>query len=413
MRKLKYLDLFAGCGGLSDGFEQTGRFQLVAAVEWEKKANETFMSRIGKKWKYRDAIKRVLCFDIQKTDKLIKGWRNDSKYGSGEGLEVIIRKSKGVDLIIGGPPCQAYSIAGRVRDEHGMHNDYRNYLFESYMHVVRHFKPEAFVFENVPGILSAAPGGIPIVERIRKAFSRAGYEIVNDLREMALLDLKMFGIPQDRKRVILVGIQRKSFKENSQKLLEEFYCKILTCFKSNKLKTVSDAIGDLPPIYPAKSDYRLNGRRFSHEPANGGLHGHIPRYHNRRDIDIFRELAQDIKNGKNNYSIDRIKRLYTERTGKVSNVHKYYVLRWNRSSNTIPAHLYKDGLRHIHPDPEQARSITIREAARLQTFDDDFEFSGSLGDQYKMIGNAVPPVFAGKLAEALSIFLKRYSRHAV
>ena len=173
MRKLKYLDLFAGCGGLSDGFEQTRMFQLVAAVEWEKKANETFMSRIGKKWKYRDAIKRVLCFDIQKTDKLIKGWRNDSKYGSGEGLEVIIRKSKGVDLIIGGPPCQAYSIAGRVRDEHGMHNDYRNYLFESYMHVVRHFKPEAFVFENVPGILSAAPGGIPIVERIRKAFSRA------------------------------------------------------------------------------------------------------------------------------------------------------------------------------------------------------------------------------------------------
>ena len=100
--------------------------------------------------------------------------------------------------------------------------------------------------------------------------------------------------------------------------------------------------------------------------------------------------------------------LYTAMTGKRSNVHKYYVLRPDEPSNTIPAHLYKDGMRHIHPDPEQARSITVREAARLQSFDDDFIFEGSMGAQYKMIGNAVPPGFAKIIAEALIKFIKTY-----
>nr|WP_307838369.1 DNA cytosine methyltransferase [Bacillus sp. TH23] len=92
-------------------------------------------------------------------------------------------------------------------------------------------------------------------------------------------------------------------------------------------------------------------------------------------------------------------------TGKNSNVHKYHVLRWDKPSNTIPAHLYKDGLRHIHPDSTQARTITVREAARLQTFDDDYEFISSAGDNYKMIGNAVPPKFSEKLAEAIEVLL--------
>jgi DNA (cytosine-5)-methyltransferase 1 len=100
--------------------------------------------------------------------------------------------------------------------------------------------------------------------------------------------------------------------------------------------------------------------------------------------------------------------LYFKITGKRSNIHKYHVLKWNKPSNTIPAHLYKDGLRHIHPDSKQARSITVREAARLQSFDDDFEFTGSLTDQYKMVGNAVPPKFAEAIALAFYEFLIKY-----
>lgn len=113
-------------------------------------------------------------------------------------------------------------------------------------------------------------------------------------------------------------------------------------------------------------------------------------------------LAEDIESGKREYvSTSALKELYTKMTGHSSNVHKYYVLRWDEPSNLIPAHLYKDGLRHIHPDPKQARSITVREAARLQGFPDDYEFIGTQADEYKMIGNAVPPIFSKILATTL------------
>ena len=103
---------------------------------------------------------------------------------------------------------------------------------------------------------------------------------------------------------------------------------------------------------------------------------------------------------------DKLKELYTKVTGHVSNVHKYHVLQWNSPSNLIPAHLYKDGLRHIHPDSKQLRTITVREAARLQTFDDDYVFEGSNVELYKMIGNAVPPLLANCLAKAVYNILR-------
>lgn len=99
------------------------------------------------------------------------------------------------------------------------------------------------------------------------------------------------------------------------------------------------------------------------------------------------------------------KDLYTQHTGKTSNIHKYHVLKWDEPSTTIPAHLCKDGLRHIHPDSKQARTITVCEAARIQTFPDDYEFIGAMTDQFKMIGNAVPPEFARKLALAIAELL--------
>ena len=137
------------------------------------------------------------------------------------------------------------------------------------------------------------------------------------------------------------------------------------------------------------------------------MDNHIARWQSDRDINIFRMLAEDVESGRNQYvSIDSLKKLYTEMTGKTSNVHKYHVIRWDEPSNLIPAHLYKDGLRHIHPDSKQARSITVREAARLQTFPDDYIFYGSNVVTFKMIGNAVPPLFAKKVALALSELLE-------
>jgi DNA (cytosine-5)-methyltransferase 1 len=400
-KPLRTIDLFAGCGGLSEGFEKSGLFDVLAHVEWERAPVATLRRRIETTHSADDATRRVMRFDMQRSKELFAGWRQDPEYGSGVGLSKLVEEAGGVDVIIGGPPCQAYSLAGRVRDEHGMHLDYRNYLFEKYLEVVKKFRPGAFVFENVPGMLTAAPGGVSIVERISSDFREAGYEILGDLRHAAI-DLWRYGVPQHRTRVIILGLDRKQYP-NWEALLEQFYGQLLPK-RQRKLVTAGEALGDLPPLYPARLEYRAHGRKFSHTPHSTDIRDHVPRFHNPRDIATFRMLAKDLllPLEKRKYrTIEDIRRLYEERTGKTSAVHKYFVIRPGEPSNTIPAHLYKDGLRHIHWDPEQARSITVREAARLQSFPDDFEFIGAQMDAYKMIGNAVPPSFSRILAESI------------
>ena len=172
-KKYTFIDLFAGCGGLSEGFLQTGRFNALAHVEWEKPMVATLRNRLVDKWgeSINESKRKVILFDIQKTDELINGfWSEESnqKYGlhnaddvKKEGLKGLVGNQH-VDLIIGGPPCQAYSIHGRATDKDSIQNDYRNYLFESFCNVVDAFRPDLFVFENVGGLLSAKPGGIPV-----------------------------------------------------------------------------------------------------------------------------------------------------------------------------------------------------------------------------------------------------------
>lgn len=390
--KINVIDLFAGCGGLTDGFLQTGNFNTLAAVDWEFPTVATLKNRLENKWKYDLDKNNILHFDIQRTEELIKGF-NDSVYGSSVGLNKLIGTNQ-VDLIVGGPPCQAYSIAGRVRDENGMQDDYRNFLFESYVKLVNYYQPKAFVFENVEGILSAKPGGISIVKRIKKAFNEIGYEITDNLRGNALFDTSYYNVPQKRKRVIIFGVPKN--KESSRKI--NFFYSMMKLKANTEPLNSKSAFEFLPEIFPDP-----NNPEHSHKIKLNGVplpKNHEPRMHSERDIDIFKLLAEDIKSGREMYTSSKaLIELYKQKTGKDSNFHKYHVIREDKPSNTIPAHLYKDGLRHIHPDPRQARSITVREAARLQTFDDDFEFLGSRGDQYKMIGNAVPPAFSKIIAE--------------
>lgn len=407
--KLRIVDLFAGCGGLSDGFEQTGLYETLACVEWQREARDTLVKRLKEKWDYKHADDIVFRFDIQRTEDLFNGWSNDPEFGSGVGLKTIVDQSGGLDVIVGGPPCQAYSIAGRVRDENGMNDDYRNFLFESYIKVVDEFKPRAFIFENVPGMLSAKPGGVSIVQRITESFAAVGYEIVDDLKSYALIDCTRYGVAQARKRLVILGVKNAVIREAPQIALHDFYDFILPKYKAKVISTVKDAIEDLPKLYPIEAGTSLEGGRHSHHFQTFEVANHEPRKHNKRDIETFRLLANDIKCGENRYvTVESLKNLYFEITGRRSNIHKYHVLKWNKPSNTIPAHLYKDGLRHIHPDPDQARTITVREAARLQSFDDDFEFLGSPTEQYKMVGNAVPPKFARAIALALKEFVDKY-----
>jgi DNA (cytosine-5)-methyltransferase 1 len=376
-------------------------------VEWELPAIKTLSKRLSDKWHFQNADKIAVRFDMRRSEELFRGWSNDPEYGSHPGLDSLVNKKK-VDLVIGGPPCQAYSLAGRIRDEHGMRNDYRNFLFEAYAEVIKKYQPKAFIFENVPGLLSAKPTGVPIQDLIRKAFSDLGYEIIADLHD-AQVNMADYGLPQNRKRLIILGVSKKYFKDSFLFIINDFYHNILPTFKTEKRTTVEEAIGSLPKFFPLSVPTRENGRNISHKGDNNSVPNHEPRFHSVRDIGIFRMLAEDIKTGKNKFiSADALKKLYTQKTGKTSSVHKYHVLRSDEPSCLIPAHLFKDGLRHIHPDPNQARSITVREAARLQGFDDDFIFYGSMGDQYKMIGNAVPPMFAKIIAASLYKILNRY-----
>ena len=126
-------------------------------------------------------------------------------------------------MISGGPPCQAYSLAARVRDNNGMKDDYRNFLFESYIKVVEYFQPKIILFENVEGILSAIPTGEKITSLIKQGFNNIGYEIIDDLRKNALFDMSDFGVPQKRKRVIIIGVRRDNQSTDYQEILKQIY----------------------------------------------------------------------------------------------------------------------------------------------------------------------------------------------
>lgn len=403
--KIKFIDLFAGCGGLFDGFMQSGYFEPVASVEWEKAPTEVLKNRLKTKWKSENPDEEVIRFDMQREEELFNGF-DDSEYGKHAGLDRLVENKKGIDIVIGGPPCQAYSVAGRNAGR--MKGDYRNYLFEHYISVINRYKPKLFVFENVPGMLSAMPDGTLITDLIRRDLSKIGYEIIDDIKKYALIDMSNFGVPQTRKRVILVGLKSDDF-ENPQEILKDFYLNYLNKHKVKQIRTVKDAIGDLQKWYPVKP-YKEGNKNISYESEGiSDVSWQIPRYQNERDINVFRKLAKDVEDGTKIYeSTDNLIKLYEETTGKKTSVHKYHVLRKDEPSTTILAHLHKDGFRFIHYDSKQARTITVREAARIQTFDDDFEFPCSMGAAYKMIGNAVPSLFAKKLSESVKLFMEKY-----
>jgi DNA (cytosine-5)-methyltransferase 1 len=398
--KYKIIDLFSGCGGLLDGFMQTNLYKPILSIEWEKAPADTLKKRLENKWKIKNADQSVLTFDIQRINQLFEGYE-DKKYGKSLGVNKLLNKEP-IDFIVGGPPCQSYSVAGRVRDKDGMKYDYRNYLFEYYLDVVKRIKPKIFLLENVPGMLSAMPDGTPIIDLIKRDIELIGYEIIEDVKSNAIIDSSLYGVPQKRKRVIIIGVNKALFgNKNIQKELNLFYNVTLLKYRYKKTISVFESISDLPKCLPLNK-----GSKPSHSKPETKISWHVPRNHSPRDIKIFKLLAKDIEEGKNNL-IDSKKliELYNSTTGSKTKVHKYHVLRKNLPSTTILSHLYKDGLRFIHYDFEQARTITVREAARLQSFDDDFDFLGSQSDAFKMIGNAVPPKLAKALALALNDFI--------
>lgn len=392
-KKYTFIDLFAGCGGLSEGFYRQG-FEALAHVEINHWACETLRARM-KYYGYKNVEKEVIEHDITADDIIEK-------------LDNAL-KGRSVDIIIGGPPCQAYSTAGRVRDGRKMATDARNYLFESYVRILEYYKPKFFVFENVTGLLNAKVEGAPIFPKVIKALGDK-YKVLSD-PQILVHNTADYGVPQLRKRVIIFGVRNDIDKDVSQ-----LYCDVVKSHwdpetpenerqGKKRFVDVKQAIGDLPSVEPgcdastSEFDYPCDND-FLKRIGKPGVHpllDHIARNHNDLDRERFQVMIH------NHWTFGQLRRekpQYEHEHARVFD-NSYVVQWWNLPSKTILAHIHKDGFQFIHPDESQRRTFTVREAARIQSFPDDFEFKGSRGEKYKQIGNAVPPLFAEALAKSI------------
>lgn len=402
-KKYNFIDLFAGCGGLSEGFYREG-FRALAHIEINHDACETLKERM-RYYGYKKADQEVIECDITAEDTVDK-------------LDSAVN-GRQVDIIIGGPPCQAYSTAGRVRDKEGMAKDARNFLFESYVKILEHYKPKLFVFENVTGILSAQVNGKAIFPQVIAALGNM-YNVIDD-PDVILFNTSNYGVPQIRKRIIIMGVRKDIDSLDVLDLYESVkkthYDPEMPEEMRGNLKRFVDvrqALGDLPPVEPGHDastqefDYPCDNE-FLQRIGSPGVHplfDHICRNHNEVDRERFRVMIA------NNWSFGEMRRHRPDLEHEHARVfdNSYVVQWWNLPSKTILAHIHKDGFQFIHPDLRQARTFTVREAARIQSFPDDFVFMGSRGEKYKQIGNAVPCLFAEALAKAVFKSLNKISK---
>lgn len=416
--KYNFIDLFAGAGGLSEGFIQAG-FKPIAHVEIEKAACNTLKTRtayhyLKSKNKY-DIYISYLKGDISRTElykHIPENFLNSVinlpiSDENNQTIQAIIDKhldKKEVDLIIGGPPCQAYSLVGRSRSKTNMEGDPRNFLFVQYAEYLNKYKPKMFVFENVLGLKSAKKGHY--LAEMEKLFDKKGYQI-----KLFTLEAKKFGVLQNRKRVIILG-WRKNIKFNVPNLED-------ILIENNYV--VQDLLEDLPVIKSGGGNdkflnYKSETTEYlkTHALRNGIdiLTQHVARPHRDQDKEIYKIAVNkwSKKQERLNYN-DLPARLKTHQN-RTSFTDRFKVVAADLPySQTVVAHISKDGHYYIHPDVKQNRSITVREAARLQSFPDDYYFEGEKEGAnrtaaFKQIGNAVPPLMAKEIAKQIKVQLK-------
>lgn len=503
------IDLFAGPGGLCEGFssivDENGlpRFAVKVSVEKDAVAHRTLMLRaLFRKfpkghapeayYEYvRGAIGRdefLKHADIREAAEEAANEARCAELGATphETIDAWIREGIGESanwVLIGGPPCQAYSMAGRSRlrgkDPEAFESDKRHFLYTEYLRIIQEFSPTVFVMENVKGMLSSKHGGSKIFERILSDLSSPKEGLTYEIRSFVvggnelkpsdyIIEADDYGVPQSRHRVILFGIRSDvadatpEFAQVSRRFLLK---------KMAPKATVRQALSGLPPLRsrvtkepdshkawhavmqqaPSSLSYwreplrdRISdrmaeaadraetllsaGATFIRAPATpgaempeelrlwyldsrlGGVLQHETRGHMRSDLHRYLFAA-----------------CFAEQTGYAPSLYdfppklmpdhvnvdeesipfadRFRVQIDNAPSSTVVAHIKKDGHYYIHPDPAQCRSLTVREAARLQTFPDNYFFEGSRTEQYGQIGNAVPPLLASKIAKIVFDFM--------
>ena len=461
-RRLAVVDLFSGAGGFSLGFQRAG-FEIVGAVDHDELSGETFRQNFGH-------------LQPETPPVVFSGDAGDLSNFDFDQLDA-------PDVLIGGPPCQAYSQIGRGKlaslSDAGFAEDPRNELYLSFVSAIRTWRPKAFVMENVPGMLSVA--GRNVAEQVAEDLASCGYSV-----RYAMLNAAWYGVPQLRERLFFVGYRLdlgrdpvfpepqhrpevlSGYRHREQAIplsfdfIQDRRVYIDTRPASQPPISVAEAISDLPEIKehlaPTEEKSRppfRSIRRFEREPASP--YGEAMRYwpglpeckelddhwirRTPRDYETFRLM----KHG-DRYP-DAVRIAWSAADAALSRMQEAgvdvelgspayesvlaehvppYGDAWNRSESgswnrdfpdrwkklipgspswTVPAHLSKDSYSHIHYDGAQARMISVREAARLQSFPDGFRFVGNMGDCFRQVGNAVPPLLAHAIAETIGASL--------
>ncbi|WP_338135319.1 DNA cytosine methyltransferase [Streptomyces europaeiscabiei] len=367
------VDLFSGAGGLSAGIERAG-WTTAAAVDFDERALETHRAN------FPGLSLKMDLGDPAERDR----------------LEEILKSAK-IDLVAGGPPCQPFSRAGRnkIRDlvkNHGRDpEDRRTELWSAYLDMVKRISPRAVLMENVPDM--GLHDDFFVIRTIEEELEELGYAT-----QVRLVDAWSYGVPQHRKRLILLA----------RKDVDDF-----TWRKPDPERTtLRDAIGDLPELEVVATE-RVGERKLKYrkprtlsdfatkmrEDAPRGLvWDHMTRRVRKDDHRIFEVMESDTKYSDLQDKLTGDEKKY-QRYSAEKYTDKYKKLAWNELSRTITAHIAKDGYWYIHP--EQLRTLTVREAARVQTFPDKFRFAGTRSDAFRQIGNAVPPLLGEAAAEAL------------
>lgn len=397
------IDLFAGAGGLSEGFVQAG-FIPIAHVEMDKDACNTLRTRCCYHYLYskgqldiyyqylkgeitREALYASVPNDV--VDTVINVEISDKTIESTFDRIKKLASGRSIDMIIGGPPCQAYSLLGRHRKE--MEDDPRTLLYLQYGRFLEEFNPKGFVFENVPGLLSAKKG--EHFNNLQIYFKELGYNV-----HFQMLNAADYGVMQNRNRLIIIGWKNK----------EDYGYPNIIKYRTEAV--VNDIFNDLPfllagdiqnvAMYKEKPNQYLLDSGIRSKEENF-VSQNITRPLNAKDALIYRYAIQKWNNERIRIKNDKLPKEIRTQNNETSFLDRFKVIDGDGFSHTIIAHLAKDGHYYIHPNEDLCRSVSVREAARLQSFPDNFYFEGSRSAMFKQIGNAVPPLLAHAVAQAI------------
>lgn len=371
--KINALDLFSGAGGFSLGLQQAG-INVVAAVEYDKK--------IAKTYKYNHPNTVMINDDIRKVPALISDISDETNPISIE--QIFKTVDKEIDVIFGGPPCQGFSMAGyRIRNNKPFFEDERNLLYLEYIRMVEKLKPKVFIIENVPGILNFDDGSIH--NEIEERFTNLGYDV-----HAEVLSAEQFGVPQKRRRAIFIGNRlgknSKDFFPSSNLSPEDY-------------TTVWQALSDLPSLesgdgteltqYTKKSESNYQ-KLMRQNTSKEGFYNHISAIHKPMTIEILKM----IKPGQTMKDLPEEMRTKSVHSGAYGRMNPH------EPAYTITTRLNTPSVGRI-THPIDNRTITPREAARIQSFPDDYRFLGDITTIGMQIGNSVPPLLGKVIGESV------------